>query len=69
MYDAAGRRFMVVDWAGSNIAFTQTFNQYAYVINNPLKYIDPMGLKLKEFQGFASSTAHIRASTTLSGSR
>jgi hypothetical protein len=39
---------MAVDWAGSNIAFTQTFNQYAYVINNPLKYIDPMGLKLKE---------------------
>jgi RHS repeat-associated protein len=45
MYDAQDRRFMAMDWAGSNIAYTQTFNQYAYVINNPLKYIDLNGLE------------------------
>ena len=44
MYDAQDRRFMAADWAGSNIAYTQTFAQYTYVINNPLKYVDLMGL-------------------------
>ena len=53
MYDAADRRFMAKDWAGSNLAFTQTFNQYAYVIDNPLKYIDPLGLYLKKLTGIS----------------
>jgi RHS repeat-associated protein len=44
MYDAQDRRFVAMDWAGSNIAYIQLFNQYAYVINNPLIYVDPLGL-------------------------
>jgi RHS repeat-associated protein len=46
MYDAQDRRFVAVDWAGSNFTYPQTFNQFAFVINNPLKYIDPNGLEL-----------------------
>ena len=44
LYDAADRRFVAVDWAGSNAAYPQTFNQYTYVIDNPLRYVDLLGL-------------------------
>ena len=44
MYDAADRRFMAVDWIGSNIVISQSFNRYANVRNNPLVFIDPLGL-------------------------
>ena len=44
MYDADDRRFMAVDPYKGSIANPQTLVQYTYVLNNPLKYIDPFGL-------------------------
>ena len=44
MYDAVDQRFMAMDLARNNIAYPQTFNQYMFVLGNPLKYIDPNGL-------------------------
>ena len=46
--DQAGR-WQVPDPAGLaavDINNPQTWNRYAYVINNPLSYVDPLGLKL-----------------------
>ncbi|MCL2147595.1 MAG: hypothetical protein FWH52_07290, partial [Synergistaceae bacterium] len=44
MYDATSRRFLSVDWIGGNIAYTQSFNRYAYVLDNPTGFIDIFGL-------------------------
>jgi len=38
MYDAANRRFMAID------PIKDGWNWFAYVNNNPIKYIDPTGL-------------------------
>jgi RHS repeat-associated protein len=44
MYDAAGRRFMAVDpEKGTNIN-PQSIAQYTYCLNNPVNYVDPLGL-------------------------
>ena len=44
MYDPAAKRFLAVDpWEGE-LTDPQTLAKYTYVINNPLKYIDPTGL-------------------------
>ena len=37
-------RFLSVDPAGSNPYKPQTWNRYAYTLNNPLRYTDPRGL-------------------------
>ncbi len=42
-YDAQLGRFMSVDPVGGGIANPQSWNRYAYVLNNPLKFIDPSG--------------------------
>jgi len=45
MYDANSKRFLAVDpWEGE-LTDPQTLVKYTYVINNPLKYIDPFGLE------------------------
>ena len=47
-YDAVTGRFVSVDpWAG-NLRNPQTLNKYAYVLNNPVRYVDPTGAIAKE---------------------
>jgi hypothetical protein len=46
MYDASDRRFMAVDPVKGSLRSPQTMAQYIYVLNNPLKYIDLLGLFL-----------------------
>ncbi len=43
-YDTQIGRFITLDPFGGYIELPQTQNRYAYCINNPLKYIDPLGL-------------------------
>jgi len=43
-------RFMSADRAGADPTDPQSWNRYAYVQNNPLKYIDPNGEQLVDFQ-------------------
>lgn len=38
-------RFQSLDPIGGNPRAPQSWNRYAYVLGNPLKYIDPFGLK------------------------
>jgi RHS repeat-associated protein len=45
MYDAAARRFMAVDPVKGTIVNPQSLAQYTYCLNNPLKYVDLIGLK------------------------
>ena len=50
-YDAKVGRFMGVDaWEG-DMRDPQSLNKYAYVVNNPLKYLDPTGLSALIFAG------------------
>ncbi|MBC8883865.1 RHS repeat-associated core domain-containing protein [Flavobacterium piscinae] len=43
LYDAKVRRFLSPDNYIQDPSNTQNFNRYGYVLNNPLKYIDPSG--------------------------
>jgi RHS repeat-associated protein len=46
MYDADDRRFMAVDPVKGWIGNPQTLVQYTYCLNNPIIFIDPLGLDL-----------------------
>jgi RHS repeat-associated protein len=48
-YDATIGRFISPDPTISHPANSQAFNRYSYCINNPLKYIDPSGLKEEDW--------------------
>lgn len=49
-YNPAIGRFVSMDpWEG-DIKDPQTLNKYSYVMNNPLKYVDPTGMFLIEFE-------------------
>lgn len=37
-------RFLSVDPVGGSVGSSQSWNRYSYVSNNPIKFIDPMGL-------------------------
>lgn len=43
MYDPTIGRMLAVDNYISDSYSTQAFNRYSYVLNNPLKYVDPTG--------------------------
>jgi RHS repeat-associated protein len=44
MYDAADRRFMAADPVKGAVALVPSLVKYQYVLNNPLRYVDPFGL-------------------------
>ncbi|MCL2126417.1 MAG: hypothetical protein FWH33_10595 [Oscillospiraceae bacterium] len=46
MYDAAGRRFLAMDPLSKAITNTMPLAAYAYVNDNPIRFIDPLGLFL-----------------------
>jgi RHS repeat-associated protein len=45
-YDPTIGRFISADTIVQNAANPQTLNRYSYCLNNPLKYIDPSGLRV-----------------------
>jgi hypothetical protein len=44
MYDAADRSFVAVDPVKGTVANSATLTQYTYVLDNPLRFVDPWGL-------------------------
>jgi RHS repeat-associated protein len=47
LYDPNTRRFTAVDAVKGSLANPATMVQYTYVLNNPLLYVDPLGLFLQ----------------------
>ena len=45
MYDPKVKRFLTMDPLVSHPSFSQSWNPYSYVLNNPLKYVDPSGFE------------------------
>ena len=45
-YDPTIGRFISPDTIVQNPGNPQSLNRYSYVLNNPLKYVDPTGLEL-----------------------
>jgi len=45
VYDPVQKRFLTPDPVVSNPFFSQSYNRYAYVLNNPLRYTDPSGFQ------------------------
>jgi RHS repeat-associated protein len=43
IYDPAQRHFLTPDPLVSDPLFSQSYNRYSYVLNNPLRYTDPSG--------------------------
>jgi hypothetical protein len=48
MYDAADRRFVANDPIRGGVTNPLTLNRYAYVIDNPLRWVDPWGYSYTE---------------------
>lgn len=46
-YDPAIGRFLSIDPAGGKPGDPQTWNRYAYCLNNPYKYVDPDGREVR----------------------
>jgi RHS repeat-associated protein len=53
-------RFMSVDPAGADPTDPQSWNRYAYVQNNPLKYVDPDGAQSVDFHRIVERNNRIR---------
>jgi hypothetical protein len=47
LYDPVVGRFLSPDPFIADPSFSQSYNRYAYALNNPLKFTDPSGEKLK----------------------
>jgi RHS repeat-associated protein len=56
-YDPEIGRFISADAIVPDLANPQSLNRYTYVLNNPLKYIDPTGMQ--EEGRFAEETAYL----------
>lgn len=50
LYDPAVGRFLSPDPFVQAPDNTQNYNRYSYCLNNPLRYVDPMGLKLDYYK-------------------
>ena len=46
MYDAADRRFTAVDPVKGYVPDAQTMVQYTYCLDNPIRFVDPLGMAL-----------------------
>jgi RHS repeat-associated protein len=57
VYDQVTGRFLSPDPFVQAPGFTQSFNRYAYVFNNPLSYADPSGYAASNADGAADSAA------------
>ena len=44
MYDAANKRFVAEDLIKGDVTTPQSLNPNIYTVNNPMKYVDPLGL-------------------------
>lgn len=55
--DPINRRFTSPDILDQDPFNTQSYNRYAYCLNNPLKYTDPSGYV---FQGYGDYIAHLQ---------
>ena len=51
LYDPVLGRFISPDSIVPDFTDPQSFNRYSYVLNNPLRYIDPMGYQYGEGEG------------------
>ena len=56
MYDPMMSSFLSVDQFVQGSDNSQGFNRYAYCMNNPLRYIDPSGWKMKPTPGRTSNS-------------
>jgi len=56
IYDPILCRFLSPDPYIANAGFTQDYNRYSYVLNNPLSYIDPTGFKVAKYLEMLSFT-------------
>ena len=48
VYDPKLGRFLTTDPIVANLFFGQSFNAYSYVLNSPLKYVDPSGFQAED---------------------
>ena len=62
MYDAENRRFAGVDPVKGRITEPMTMVQYLYVVGNPLRWVDLLGLKYSLIEG---TIAHIEISALI----
>lgn len=63
LYDPKLHRFLQPDNFIQDPYNTQNYNRYAYVLNNPLKYVDPSGEELLSFTAAVLIGAAIAATT------
>lgn len=63
-YDAAIGRFISADPLIQDQFNGQSYNRYAYVLNNPLRYVDPSGFESSDSEG-----APAAQSVTITGSK
>lgn len=54
-YDANIGRFVSVDPWGGDLTNPQSLNKYSYVMNNPLKYVDPTGAAATQIQALLTT--------------